>query len=235
MSYCVNCGVELDRSARECPLCNTPVINPNELEKIMKERGLFPAEAGKVETVKRKDMGILLTVVLAATALVCGGVNYFVFPTVSWSMAVIGVCLILWTLFIPAVIVQKIPIYVAIFLDGLAVSVFLLMLTKLTGSTGWFWHLGLPIVVLSTVEHEILVLCLRRFHKSFLAGALCITCITAVTCTGIEILVDLFRRGTVSIGWSAVVVTVCAIVAAALITILSLKRLRNWVRKRLHF
>lgn len=28
MSYCVNCGVELDASASECPLCNTPVINP---------------------------------------------------------------------------------------------------------------------------------------------------------------------------------------------------------------
>lgn len=32
MSYCVNCGVELDRSLRACPLCNTPVINPRELE-----------------------------------------------------------------------------------------------------------------------------------------------------------------------------------------------------------
>ena len=31
MSYCVNCGVELDASSRECPLCNTPVINPREL------------------------------------------------------------------------------------------------------------------------------------------------------------------------------------------------------------
>lgn len=33
MSYCVNCGVELEASLKECPLCNTPVINPKELEK----------------------------------------------------------------------------------------------------------------------------------------------------------------------------------------------------------
>ena len=29
MSYCVNCGVELTESANSCPLCDTPVINPN--------------------------------------------------------------------------------------------------------------------------------------------------------------------------------------------------------------
>ena len=28
MSYCVNCGVELDVSAHACPLCGTPVVNP---------------------------------------------------------------------------------------------------------------------------------------------------------------------------------------------------------------
>ena len=28
MSYCVNCGVELDASAKKCPLCDTPVYNP---------------------------------------------------------------------------------------------------------------------------------------------------------------------------------------------------------------
>ena len=28
MSYCVNCGVELDATASVCPLCQTPVCNP---------------------------------------------------------------------------------------------------------------------------------------------------------------------------------------------------------------
>ena len=31
MSYCVNCGVELDKTAKECALCNTPVMNPREV------------------------------------------------------------------------------------------------------------------------------------------------------------------------------------------------------------
>ena len=53
MSYCVNCGVELCDSAKECPLCNTPVINPR---KPGQGQGIspFPEEKGQVETVKRK-------------------------------------------------------------------------------------------------------------------------------------------------------------------------------------
>ena len=30
MSYCVNCGVELDATATACPLCNTKIYNPNQ-------------------------------------------------------------------------------------------------------------------------------------------------------------------------------------------------------------
>ena len=32
MSYCVNCGVELQKSEPRCPLCGTEVVNPNELK-----------------------------------------------------------------------------------------------------------------------------------------------------------------------------------------------------------
>ena len=28
MSYCVNCGVELDAAIKSCPLCGVTVINP---------------------------------------------------------------------------------------------------------------------------------------------------------------------------------------------------------------
>ena len=30
MSYCVNCGVELEKSEKKCPLCGVEVINPKE-------------------------------------------------------------------------------------------------------------------------------------------------------------------------------------------------------------
>ena len=68
MSYCVNCGVELDSSLKSCPLCHTPVLHPGELEKA-NAPSPYPMEKGQVETVKRKDLGILLTVVLLAASI----------------------------------------------------------------------------------------------------------------------------------------------------------------------
>ena len=54
--YCVNCGVELDRSLRKCPLCNTPVWNPmeNGQEKEKAAVSPFPEEKEAVEMIKRK-------------------------------------------------------------------------------------------------------------------------------------------------------------------------------------
>ena len=171
MSYCVNCGVELDASAKECALCNTPVVNPKELEKMRKATPPFPREEGQVEAVKRKDLGILVSVVAAATAIICGVLNVWVFRGSPWSLAVIGVCVIFWVIMIPAVIYTKQPVYLSLLYDGASVAAYLYMLTYLTAGQEWFWGLGLPIVILVTAMIEIFVFCYRKLPKSFLTVA----------------------------------------------------------------
>jgi len=52
MSYCVNCGVELDASATKCPLCDTPVYNPKAPEPAT-QPSPFPKEKGQVEVVEK--------------------------------------------------------------------------------------------------------------------------------------------------------------------------------------
>ena len=94
MSYCVNCGVELDGSLKDCPLCNTPVINPKELATAQK-KSPFPQEKVPVEMVKRKDIGILVTIVLLSTAITCGCLNWLVFTENLWSVTIIGACMVL--------------------------------------------------------------------------------------------------------------------------------------------
>ncbi len=235
MSYCVNCGVELDATAKECPLCNTPVLNPAELKKIANASQPFPTEKGAVETVKRKDLGILVTAVVLATAITCGILNAFVFPKNLWSLAVIGVCAVIWVILIPAVIYVKQPIYVSLFYDGIAVAAYLYMLTFLTGTKVWLWGLGLPIVVLAVAVLELYTLCVNKLPKSFLTHTLYLVTSIGVFCLGLEILIDRYVRGEIDLSWSAVVLTVTVILDIALITMLSRKRLRNEVRRRLHF
>lgn len=234
MSYCVNCGVELEASLHCCPLCNTPVINPKELEKRM-QPSPFPTQRGQVEVVKRKDLAILLSAVLGSTAATCLLLNLLVLQQNLWSFPIIGICAIIWVFAIPFVIYTKLPIYLSILFDGMITGAYLYLLTWVTKSDTWFYYLGLPIIVLVTALIEIMAFLLRRFRVSFLTTALYFVVETALLCMGLECIIDLYLHGTVSLVWSAIVLTICTIVSIMLITMLSKKRLRNAVRRRLHF
>lgn len=234
MSYCVNCGVELDPSLKSCPLCHTPVINPNELKKEV-SASPYPTQKGQVEVVKRKDWGLLLSIVVLATSVTCILLNLLVFSQSPWSVLIVGACVILWTLLVPFVIYSRLPIYVSILLDILAVGIYLYMLTYLTNSNAWFFHVALPIVILIGLLMEVITVLFRHLSTSILAGALYIFIAIPILCIGIEMIVDLFLTESISLSWSMIVLTVCVIIDITLITVISRSRLRNAVRRRLHF
>ena len=196
---------------------------------------LIFTEQGQVETVKRKDLGILISMVVLATAVTCGILNALTFQESLWSLAVIGACIILWVIMIPAVIYTKQPVYVSLLYDGGAVALYLFMLSYLTGTRDWLWGLGLPITVLITVLAEAFTVCVRKLPRSFLTVSLYIFTAVGLLCMGLEILIDRFVGGNIALSWSAVVLTVCGILDIAVITMLSRRRLRNAVRRRLHF
>ncbi len=234
MSYCVNCGVELDSSLKECPLCNTPVINPNNPDTVLAGDS-YPASKGEVEVVKRKDLGLLLTVVLSATSITCLLLNMLVFKGALWSFMVIGVCICLFFFAFPAVIYTKCPLYLSLLADGAAVATYLYLITFLTNDSRWFWELGLYIAVMVTALIELFTLLARSFPFNILSGSLYLFTETAVFCVALELLIRNYYNDALCISWSAVVLTVCAIIDITLITILTKKRLRNEVNRRLHF
>ena len=177
----------------------------------------------------------MTTSILGATAVACGLLNLLVFTGVAWSLAVIGACLLVWVMMIPLVIDSHQPIYLSLLFDGVAAGLYLFMLSFLTSDQGWMWGLGLPIVLLVTIIAELLTVCIRNLPSSFLTNALYVVNAVGLLCLGLEILIDLFVIEHIALSWSAVVLTVMVCVDAMLITVLSRRRLRNEVRRRLHF
>ena len=234
MSYCVNCGVKLDSSLDVCPLCHTPVINPNELDKIKKAHP-YPMEKGQVDSVRRSDVAILTVIVLLATSLSCLLLNLYVFTGTMWSLFIIGVCILLFVLLIPLIMYTKVPAYVSILFDGIALGFFLYLITFNTAGIHWFTGLALPIVVLLTILAEIFVLLLRAFPVSFISTALYIFVQIAMLCAGLELLIRHYINAPLRLTWSAIVLTVCSVIAIMLITVLCIRRLREAIRRRLHF
>lgn len=234
MSYCVNCGVELESSLKECPLCHTPVMNPRELNKETPPSP-YPIDKGQVEEVTRKDLGILITVVLAATSVTCLLLNLLIFNSSLWSLLVIGGCLCFLVFTLPAIFCSKVPVYVTLLSDGVSIMLYLFLITFVTETDAWFRQLGLPIAVLLTALAEVLALLARFVPFTVLSCALYLFIGIPTFCVILELLIRHMLEQPYRISWSAVVLTVCVIIDFALVTILTKKRLRNEVRRRLHF
>lgn len=235
MSYCVNCGVKLDPSLKRCPLCNTPVVNPNDLAAIQQPIPPFPQEKGQVEVVRRKDLAILLSTSLIAASVVCGLLNLFVFRESLWSLYVIGACVVVWVLAVPAVIYTRMPIYGSILCDGLAIALYEFMIGFNTADHSWFFGLALPITILCTLAALLFAFLMRRVSSAFLMTGLYFFVEAALLCVGIELLIRSYLTLPLQLTWSAVVLAICAVIVITLVTILSRTRLRNAVRRRLHF
>lgn len=152
-----------------------------------------------------------------------------------WSLFIIGACLLLFVLVFPVVIYTKLPIYIYFLFDGAAVGVYLYLITFNTADDRWFTKLALPIVALITILVEIFSLLLRSFSVSFLTTSLYFFAEAAVLCVGIELLIDHYTGMPLRLVWSAIVLTVCSVIIVLLITMLSVRRLRDAVRRRLHF
>ena len=234
MSYCVHCGVKLEESLTKCPLCNTPVIDPNELKKLMPSPP-FPVEKGETEKIKSKDFVMLLTIALATTAFCCGALNYFVFSKTAWSLLIIGICAVIWIAIVPNMLFKKMPIYISLFLDGIAAVMYLYFISFITPTNFWFYGLGVPITFLITCILLIFAFLMRNISSSLMHSALYVYILVPLLCIGIELIICMYYDHPLKIVWSAIVTVPCIVVDIILITILSKKRLREAVRRRLHF
>ncbi len=234
MSYCVHCGVELEPSLKKCPLCNTPVLDPNNIP-CFETSSPYPDRRGKVEPARRKDAAIFVSVLLLTISITCGLLNQLVFSRNLWSLLVIGFCLIIWVICIPFIFYRKLSPFLAVLLDGMAVSFYLYLISRLTGSADWLYYLGLPITAMFTLLFEVFLLFLLKVNRSFFSVTLYIFSLISFSCIGIELLCRNFLASPMRLTWSAIVLTVCVVFIIAIVTILLLPRVREEARRRLHF
>lgn len=232
MSYCVNCGVELDPTASVCPLCNTPVINPK--APVDRESPPpFPLVRREVEPVDRRSLGLLLTGMLGAVAICCGLLNFLAFfPQVPWGWYVAGAAGLIWVwAALPFLVHMKFRYCLAA--DLIATAGFLALVAGLV--EGWFWYLelALPIIGLTGVLVAGLACC-RIFHRSRLTTLLVFLAILAVYLLGLELVLDYFMEGTYHPTWSLIAAAVILVFGAIFLTVRLRPRLRAEFRRRFH-
>lgn len=206
MSYCVNCGVELDGTAEMCPLCRTPVYNP--ARPVDRDGSTpFPTERGEVALDSRWEVAVLISAMLGSAALCCGLLNlFFLLTSQPWSLYVIGAAVGLYVLLI------------AWELDGL----------------DWYLHLALPATILLAAILLAQVLLFQKRRLSILSTMAVVIASVAVFVAGLELLGDLYFHGGWEPSWSLVVLIVAGALEIPLMVVRRVPKLRKEARRRFH-
>lgn len=233
MSYCVNCGVELDSTAAFCPLCWTPVRNPN--QPVDRDSPApFPTEPGEVPLPARRAAAALVSAMLGAAALSCGLLNLILPASHIWSLYVIGAAAMLWMFLVPPLLWRKLPRPVMTLLDTGAIGLYILAIAWELGGVDWYVRLALPAVVLLGAILLGLVLLLQGGKRSILTTTTLIIAAAALYLAGLELLGDLYFHGEWGPTWSLVVLIVAGALEIPLVVVRRVPSLRREVRRRFH-
>ena len=234
MSYCVNCGVELDITASACPLCNTKVYNPNQ-PVATDVPTPYATVKGHSEPVKAREFMILMSITLATAAAVCFFLNYFTIQIGRWSFYTAGIFALLWIFMAPAFFPNKVTIYGAVALDGIMVALNVGIIGFLHPGNGWYFHIALPLIILGTLLFEIIFTFIYHLKSSLIGRtAICVSAI-GVFCIATEMVIDLYLNNYFYLRWSAIVATCAIVIDIVLLTIYLQDGLRAEIRRRMHF
>ncbi len=147
MSYCVNCGVELDKSAHKCALCDTPVYNPNE---ISEEKALPFSHTPDIPAgIKQKFIALIVTFILLIPNIVCMFINLFANPDTLWFIYVASSSFLCWILFVFPVLTKKLHPYLMWSFDTLAVALYTLVFyANDPRDAKWYFSVAIPIIAI---------------------------------------------------------------------------------------
>ena len=232
MSYCVQCGVQLAHDLNKCPLCGTPVVNPNAgaAQKRESEQPERVEEAiSRLDRGYARQLSILFILVPALSVLLVdiidgGGI---------WSPFVIGALVMLWFfLAAPLVLPVRKP-YLYVTLDVLALSGYLALVAFLTRGFSWYLSIVLPLLVLLGGITLLVMLVFRREKQVKLYRAALFTLLLGAFLIGLEIIIDLALWREIRLGWSVYAGIPLAIIALMAFVLEQRKGLKEEIRKRL--
>lgn len=231
MSYCVNCGVELDNNVESCPLCKTPVINPNKTEKTDKPLA-YPERIYLPKTANRRFGAFVASMVILLPNIVCTLVNRFFYPNTDWAWIVNATSLMIWVIFVSPFFWKKTVSWALIAIDALCIMGHAAVMCALTGNKDAYFNCILPIIAVVSVivgffiEFKILakpswpVLCIAAFTE-ILVSSLCI-----------ELIVRNYLQISMLPAYALIVSACCATVTGFFIAVATNKKLRSWIDRK---
>lgn len=237
MSYCVHCGVELEKSETKCPLCGTIVLDPSEPAPNLKNVPRpYPKRVEQLNArINRQFTSVFVSVFMFFAALICLIINFLTENGLSWSQYVVSSVFLAWVVVTGPLLFRKGIILKSILCDTAALLLFLYMIQQTDGTAAWYYAVAAPITGLAAAFAVLIDLGVRAKILNGLALAASIVFAAAVGCIAIEVLTDLYLYSHVHLGWSLYVLIPCLCLVCFMLILRQKRRLNAEVKKRLHF
>ncbi len=233
--FCQHCGSQIENTAVICPVCNAQLSSSmgTSPQPEPKKAPVYEApvkENKKVENAKGKGYAAVVSALIAFPTLICLVADYLgppewirnFFPNhewaqagiVTWSAYILGIAMCAWMMIVLPAIKPKRPA-ITVCICMVVISLYLLFLSYINHSAGWYVDYVMPVCLMLTVSSAIMsiLMAYKIIPMNHIASA--ITVQGALLCLGIEILFDMQRRGQIELRWS-IILAVAAISAVGI-------------------
>lgn len=233
MSYCVNCGVELDKSASKCVLCGCPVVNPYENGGAVHEKP-YPDRIILPKTTRKRYAALLVTFILCIPNIICGLTNLFMPKTGVWSLYVILSSFLVWVIVILPFLLRKKNKYVLLGVDTVVVLGYLYSVIALNYRNGWTWFLkfALPLVLSLAAIILFMFIWLGRKKRSDISIVIAVLTQISAYCIVTDILLHLFYTIESRVYFSFIVTASCLVLIVMLIFAIRNERFKAWLERK---
>lgn len=234
MSYCVNCGVKLAPSERQCPLCDTVVINPSNPWKEPTSRP-YPQRMEKIiSRVDKRFIVSLASLFLIIPVIIPLVTNLLINNAITWSGYVIGAsaCIFVWVLL--PFLFQKLHPYLAWLFDFAVTAGYVALIAYISGNMSWYLPLGLPLVAAVAVA-ALLFIAVHSTNWGMLNKTAAYFAIFGLLTVMIDFIISGYHGVENPVHWSIFVVIPCIIFAIAFMILERRKKLKDQIRRRLFY
>lgn len=231
MSYCVNCGVELDDSAKKCALCNTPIINPN-LTDINEDESPFSPQAHIPKQVKVRFIAGLISLIMLIPNIVCILINALWFNESVWSVYIFATSFLAWVVFVVPFFMKKNRSYFMWAFDTVAIALYVYVFFAVQKGSDWYLNCALPIIAFNSFLVLIYMIWVKAKKRHSLLKALFIfsdIAVSSLVC-GLILSVMANIKYTAEIG---IIIFLCIVAVIIFLTVCYCsKSVRRWLSKR---
>jgi len=235
MSYCVNCGVELEKGEKYCPLCHVEVLNPKAPWQEPVERPYPRYLETLVHRIDRRYFATLAGLILLIPILITFLLDILDGSGLSWSAYIVGAMALLFIFIVFPFYFKRYHTVIFLSVNCAAILLYLLFIERMNGGH-WFVGIGLPVTVAASIGIIILaMLFTKKNGMTMLKKSASVLFALGLFVLVVEVIIRLNETAPFDLKWSLYALIPCAILGVAAMILEHRKNVKEEIRRRLFY